>query len=295
MSSCRYNNTNSPSCHVRTGVPQGSCISPALFNFFVSTYPRSDVLTTSYADDFTDSCSSPNISDAARSLSAHAQLVGGWAEERGLSISAPKSNVTLFTSDRRQSYHHPSVTLNGSQLPLERNPRILGVTLDPHFTFAPHISSLISRASPRLNILKALAGTTWGQQKETLIVTFKALVRSIFTYAPSIWFPNTSPSNIAMIQTIQNAALRTATGCTKMSPISHLHRETKVLPVKEHLSLLCSQSLAKSPQPSDRFFKTVTLPSGPRNMKQTLQSRFLPTVSPFLVNGPLQARTTALP
>ena len=61
MSSCRYNNTNSPSRHVRTGVPQGSCISPALFNFFVSTYPRSDVLTTSYADDFTDSCLLPNI------------------------------------------------------------------------------------------------------------------------------------------------------------------------------------------------------------------------------------------
>ena len=240
MSSCRYNNTNSPSRHVRTGVPQGSCISPSLFNFFVSTYPQSDLLTTSYADDFTDSCSSPNISEAASSLSAHAQLVGDWAEERGLAISAPKSNITLFTPDRRQSHYHPSVALNGSQLPLERNPRILGVTLDPHFTFAPHITSLVTRASPRLNILKALAGTTWGQQKETIIVTFKALVRSIFTYAPSVWFPNSSPSNIKMIQNIQNSALRIATGCVKMSPISHLHTETKVLPVMDHLSLLCS-------------------------------------------------------
>ena len=287
MASCRYNNTNSPFRHARTGVPQGSCISPALFNIFVSTYPQSDVLTTSYADDFTDSSTSSDFSAAASSLSAHAQRVGGWAEERGLAISAPKSNVTLFTPHRLQSHAHPSVTLNGCELPLERTPRILGITLDPHFTFTPHITSLVARASPRLNILKALAGTTWGQQKETIIITFKALIRSLFTYAPAIWFPNASPSNIKALQTIQNSALRIATGCVKMSSISHLHAETKVLPVKEHLSLLCSQELAKSLQPSHPSFNTVTSPSGPRNMKQTLQSKFLPTVAPYLVDGSL--------
>ena len=42
---CRYNNMLSPYRHLHVGVPQGSCISPTLFNFFVSTYPHSTVHT----------------------------------------------------------------------------------------------------------------------------------------------------------------------------------------------------------------------------------------------------------
>ena len=285
MTKCRYNYTDSPQRHIRTGVPQGSCISPILFNFFVSTYPQSDVLTTSYADDFTDSCSSSSIPTAARHLSMHAERVGEWADERGLAISAPKSNVTLFTPDLRQSRNHPTVHLNNSPLPLERNPRILGVKLDPHFTFSPHIDAIIKRIAPRINILKALTGTNWGQEKETLLITFKSLIRSLWTYAAPIWYPNASNTAINKLQIQQNKALRIATGCVKMSSISHLHAESKVLPIKDHLTLLCSQFLTKSLQPSHPSYSTVTAPSGPRDKKQTLQSKFLNVVAPYLSNG----------
>ena len=289
MASCRYNNTTSPCRHARTGVPQGSCISPVLFNFFVSTYPQSDLLTTSYADDFTDSSFNPDVTTAASALSDHAGRVVAWAEERGLALNPTKSTVTLFTPDkRRESHLHPTVTLNNTILPLNRNPRILGVTFDPHFTFSPHITSIINKASPRINILKALAGTTWGQQKETMIITFKSLIRSIFTYASPIWFPNSSASSINKLQSIQNSALRIATGCVKMSNIDHLHTETQVLPVKDHLSLLSTQFLAKALQPNHPSHPIVTSPSGPRNKKATLQSRFLCNLTPYLEGGVLQ-------
>ena len=191
-----------------------------------------------------------------------------WADERGLIISAPKSTVTLFTSDTRQSHTHPQVSLPDSILPLERHPRILRVTFDPHFTFIPHVSSLISRVFPRLNLLRALTGTDWGQQKETLLTTFISLIRSLFTYDAPIWFPNTSQSNIQKLQTLQNAALRTMTGCVRMSDIGHLHTEAQVLPVNSHLSLLCSQFLARTLIPSHPSHHITTSPSGPRRVKK---------------------------
>ena len=210
-----------------------------------------------------------------------------WARERGLTISLPKSSVTLFTSHTHESHTHPAVSLDNDTLPLNRKPCILGVTFDPHFTFSPHISSIITRATPRLNILRALAGTTWGASKETLLITFKSLIQSLFTYAAPVWFPNASPSSIAKLQTLQNSALRTATGCVKMTSIPHLHEESLILPVHDHLSLLSAQFLARTLVPSHPSHLITTASSGPRNMKHTLQSRFHSSVSPFLVNNSL--------
>ena len=108
----------------------------------------------------------PDYTAAATALSEQATRVSQWAEEHGLALSAPKSTVTLFTSEKRQSNATPQIILNNSTLPLERHPRILRITLDPYFTFGPPINNLVSRITPRLNILIALAGTNWGEQKK---------------------------------------------------------------------------------------------------------------------------------
>ena len=95
-------------------------------------------------------------------------------------------------------------------------------------------------------------------------------------YAAPIWFPNTSPSLIQKLQTIQNSALCIATGCVKMTSIDHLHEETKMLPVHDHLLLISSQYLTRAqPNCNNAFHSIITSPSGIRKMKQTFQSPFL--------------------
>jgi hypothetical protein len=293
---CSYNSCISSPRPVHAGVPQGSVISPVLFNSYVSDFPQSAPLITSYADDFTAAAGAVRIADASAVLSSHSSDVAAWARRKGLSVSIPKSHTTLFTSDTHQSQTDPHVSWEGSNLPLCRTPKILGVTFDPHFTFSPHIAAICQRARPRLNILKSLAGTSWGQQKETLLVTFKALIKSLITYAAPVWFPNASPSAISKLQTIQNSALRIATGSLQMASASHLHSEAEVLPVAEHLSLLCSQYLASALRPHHPSYPIVTQTSGPRPMKHTLQTRFLPSVSHLLEEGslPPDSYSTAL-
>ena len=95
----------------------------------------------------------------------------------------------------------------------------------------------------------------------------------------------TKATLISKLQTLQNSALRIATGCMKMTNVGHLHAEASVLPVSDHLSLLSSQFLARCLVPSHPSHQTVTAPSGPRQMKHTLQSRFFPTFHPILQMG----------
>ena len=65
--------------------------------------------------------------------------------------------MTLFTPWTRQYHAHPQVSLGGALVPLDKAPKILGVTLDPLLTFSPHVAATASKASSRLQIMKALA------------------------------------------------------------------------------------------------------------------------------------------
>jgi len=117
------------------------------------------LLTSSYADDFTISCSNYNVDQMTESLSAHSPIIE-LADERALAISAPKSTITLFTPQFAQSNIHPQVTLSDSVLPLERNPCILGVTFDPHLKFNAHVKSLVNLS---LTLYQHPQGPYWYQ------------------------------------------------------------------------------------------------------------------------------------
>ena len=133
---------------------------------------------------------------------ADSQLNG---DERGLIISDPKFTKTLFTPQIRKYTTHPHVTLNKYLLPLEERPLILGVTLDSHFTFTLHIDAIITRALTHIIIFKAIAGTNWDQQKETILITNKYLIRFIYIYATPICLPNALSSSFRKVQTVQNS------------------------------------------------------------------------------------------
>ena len=97
-----------------------------------------------------------------------------FLKSNSLLISAPKSTVTHFTLETKQAKYHPDIKIAGSQLLLNRSPKILGVHLDTSLTFNVHSTQAATRHSNRNNVLKALAGTTWRQQKEAILMTYKA-------------------------------------------------------------------------------------------------------------------------
>ena len=94
-------------------------------------------------------------------------------------------------------------------LPMNINPKILGLTLDPKLTYNKHIKITNNK---RTQDNTALTSTTWEKQKETIIARYKAITRPILECVSTIWSPLTSVTNINKLQIIQNTALRIATG-----------------------------------------------------------------------------------
>ena len=93
--------------------------------------------------------------------------------------------------------------------------------MDPSISFHKHCNYVPDRIDKRNNMLKALAGSSWGQDKETLLMTYNALGKSITNYAAPVWSTNASDSSFKKMQTAQNSALRTATGAHKMTSTIH--------------------------------------------------------------------------
>ena len=193
--------------------------------------PTPPVRKVCYTDDITVWATVPKIPQL-ESINYYMREVSIYLKDNSLLISAPKSTVTLLSPDKHQFQTHPDITLEDTQLPLKRSHKILGVIMDPSISFHKHCNYVSDRIDKRNNMLKALAGSSWGQDKETLLMTYNTLGKSI-----------ASDSSFKRIQTAQNAALRTATGAHKMASIYHLHQESLMLRVNDHSDMLSAQSL----------------------------------------------------
>ena len=88
-------------------------------------------------------------------------------------------------------------------------------------------------------------------------------------YASSIWSPLASSTSINKLQVMQNAALKTATGCTQDTNIYHIHDKTLILLIHEHLQLHTSQYKHKTQHPSHLLHKHTTYFNTPR-LKNTI-------------------------
>ena len=153
--------------------------------------------------------------------------------------------------------------------------------MDPSLSFLKHCTYVSDRIDKRNNMLKALAGSSWGQE-ETLLLTYNAFGKSIAAYAAPVWSTNTSDSSFKKIQTAQNVALRTATGAHKMTSIDHLHQEFLTLKVKDHSDMFSVQYLVNCLEEDHVCHGITTQEPRPRPTKETLHSRHHSTVLPRL-------------
>jgi hypothetical protein len=111
----------------------------------------------SHADDLTIFVSSPRLDAAEAEPAVLLRSVSDWSADKKLGVSPGKSSVTLFIP-RYAPIPIPPICHNLQRHhPLDKTPKILGITWDTYFTFSPHVRAIAAKATGSL--CKALAGT----------------------------------------------------------------------------------------------------------------------------------------
>lgn len=239
--------------HHQQGTPQGSVLSPFLFNILVEALLElplsqgSHLLT--YADDLALVANSGDR--AQRDLT----LLYNRCRELGLKLNVGKTKAMAFAQDT-PTYHLQAGGNNIGWVPCYQ---YLGVWIDNKHTFKRQITYLRERMDTRLAILRCMGGHRGGASYKVRRLYYTHGVRSLLDHcAPCLTaLPDTL---MARLEAKQNIALRTILGAPPWTKAVNMRAETG-LPALKHRILQRSACLmakmASSPKPYDAPVKVI--------------------------------------
>lgn len=221
----KLEDTNVLSRFIWRGLPQGSVLSPILYNIYSSdleTSLDSNTQVLQYADDLLIYNTHKSIPSACSNLSSSLTLLKTWLDRNGLEVSPPKSSVVIF-SRRRYPPIEP-VYYNDIPIPVKPFAKFLGVVLDYNLSGKPHVDHVIKKCERNLNILRCLSGVWWGAHPFSLKLLYNAIIRSVIDYATFIIEPGNLDA-FKRLDIIQSKALRIVCGAMRSSPVNCLQVE----------------------------------------------------------------------
>lgn len=216
----RYKEVLSNKIQTENGVPQGSVISVTLFLIAINDITANTVRPAKallYADDLLITCSGTNTESIEEILQECLYNLQHWSNRTGFKFSATKSNHITSSRRRTTTTRNINFHLNNNTIQPVNTLKILGVIFDPKLTWKMHIDNLKTECHRRINILKALASINWGADREILLNSYRAIIRSKLDYG-AIIYDSASPSITQKLAPIQTASLQIALGAFRSSP-----------------------------------------------------------------------------
>ena len=228
------------------GLPQGSCLSPLLFNIYMSPICRSldsptfQVLT--YADDNVVFCSNKSLERSSSTLNQALKSLSTALHTAYFTISPVKSKFMIFT--RRQISEPPTIILDDQIIQPSPTITYLGLKLDPKLRWIPHFRYLKGLISQWSNLLRATAGTSWGSHPSCLLTIFNSIIKSKADYG-SFLFASASLTHRKKLNSILSSCLRTIIGALNSSSIASLEVECACPPIELRSRRLAGKFLLK--------------------------------------------------
>ena len=209
--------------HSTGGLPQGSILSPLLFNIMLSDIPTCPSVSTSlYADDCAIWTSGSNVKLLINKMQKHLNSLESWLKDWGFKLSENKTVPVLFTKSKKK--YDINLKINEKITPFQNSYRFLGMIFDQNLNWNLHINNIIERCKRKINLLKCLAGSHWGNSSKSLLIFYRAYIRPLLDYGCEA-YDSATDSKKKSLNSIQYQALRICANALPLTSLTSLQVE----------------------------------------------------------------------
>jgi exonuclease III len=218
------------------GTPQGSVLSPVLFNLFVNDVPlRQSALIDSaqFADDTTTWATAKKKKTALAHLQISLRNLEPWLAKWRVKVNVKKTQLVCFGSLGAEG----SITLCGETVEEQDSLKILGTSFDKRLSGKKHCKELANKAMSRVHLLRRLRGQTWGTSRQRLLVFYKQFVRPVMENGHT-FSAMAKPTAIQRLRVVQNSAMRIILRAPPRSRILDMEQQTGLQDILTRLTSL---------------------------------------------------------
>ena len=228
----KIKNTSSDIYQMNTGVPQGSIISPTLFNIMIDDIFAEipcGIKYAIYADDGAMWLPCHKLEEGLGKMQKAIDCIIKWSKKWGLIVSTDKTKCIIFTKKRTKP--NMDLKMQEEKIKYVKSVKYLGMWLDKGLTWGKHIDTLKEKCQERIRILKYISHNRWGSSQEKLRLLYKSLILSKIDYG-SYLYATAAETHLIKLDRIQYEASRIILGALKPTPTVFLEAEAELMPLK---------------------------------------------------------------
>ena len=275
---------------VKSGIPQGSTLSPILFLFFaaelIEKLNKNNTFAFGFVDDTSLMAIGHTTAQTTRILTEAHTKCQEWAQGHGAKFEPDKYKLIHFTRQPKKHNLKATVDIPGFNEGPVPSLKMLGVILDARLNWKPHAATVRAKLTTTVQAINRLTASTWGATHKRGQQLYKTSVRPVITYGSSVWhtpegITGHSKPNLAKLATFQNECLRRITGAYKATPIPELQHEAGIPAIDTQIEaqILSSQISQASTEETGliekeckRIDKMIWKPKGSNHRKEIKQT-----------------------